>query len=185
MTYEVELKYRVDDLAAFTARVDQLGVAWGEPVEQVDHYFNHPAKDFVQTDEALRLRRVGERNRITYKGPKLDAATKTRREIELPLADGTDSEADWTAMLEALGFRPVAKVTKTRRAAAISWQNQEVELCLDEVQDVGTYVELELVADEQSLDAARACVQSLAAELGLSESERRSYLELLLAGESA
>jgi adenylate cyclase, class 2 len=48
------------------------------------------------------------------------------------------------------------------------------------VDGVGTFVELELSADERTLDAARSCILSLARQLELSGAERRSYLELLL-----
>ena len=69
----------------------ELGATIEPPVVQVDQYFAHPARDFAQTDEALRLRRVGKQNFITYKGSKIDATTKTRREIELPLAPGEEA----------------------------------------------------------------------------------------------
>ena len=47
---------------------------------------------------------------------------------------------------------------------------------------LGSFVELEMVVDENRLDDARTLVASLASDLGLSLGERRSYLELLLAG---
>ena len=88
MHIEVEQKFRATHSAELLARLERMGAVFAEPVVQVDLYFAHPARDFAQTDEALRIRRVGERNFVTYKGPKLDAMTKTRRELELPLADG-------------------------------------------------------------------------------------------------
>jgi adenylate cyclase class 2 len=145
-------------------------------------YFAHPLRDFAQTDEALRLRRKGEANYITYKGPKIDATTKTRREIELPLAPGPGSLASWTALLEAVGFRPAGEVRKSRRKAAVPWQGRQIEVSLDEVEGLGTFVEFELVAEEREVEAARACIQSLARSFGLTQGERRSYLELLMEG---
>ena len=53
---------------------------------------------------------------------------------------------------------------------------------LDEVDDVGTYVELELVVEESERKSATALVGDLAAHLGLTQSERRGYVELLLEG---
>ena len=135
--------------------------------EEIDLYFAHPSRDFAATDEALRLRRKGDANYITYKGPKIDATTKTRREIELPLGPGPESLASWTALLEAVGFRPVGEVRKSRRKAAIPWQGRQVEASLDDVDGVGTFVEFELVAEESEVDAAKACIQSLAQSFGL------------------
>jgi adenylate cyclase, class 2 len=74
----------------------------------------------------------------------------------------------------------VAEVHKRRRALALRWQGHDVEVALDQVERLGTFVELEIVSDQVGLDAARACLASLAAELQLISSERRSYLELLL-----
>ena len=144
-------------------------------------YFAHPARDFAQTDEALRLRRKGGSFFITYKGPKIDAATKTRREIELPLAADEAGFQAWFGLLEALGFTAVGEVRKSRRKAKIAWQGRTVEGSLDEVERLGTFVELELIAEADDLDAARACIASLAQDgSDLAGSERRSYLELLL-----
>ena len=104
--YEVEQKFPVADLEAIRAGLAALGAKVSAPREEVDLYFAHPAQDFAATDEALRLRQKGGSGFITYKGPKIDAATKTRREIELPLGEGPDATAAWRGLLEALGFAP-------------------------------------------------------------------------------
>jgi adenylate cyclase, class 2 len=179
-TYEVELKFPAADLAAVTEKLVELGAAISAAHEEADLYFAHPAKDFARTDEALRLRRKGDKYFITYKGPKIDSTTKTRREIELHLPVADDTMDAWTGLLEALGFSRVAEVRKSRRKAFVQWQGQRIEVSLDKVPPLGTFVELELLADEQGVEAAKACIRSLASELGLSGSERRSYLELLL-----
>jgi predicted adenylyl cyclase CyaB len=82
-------------------------------------------------------------------------------------------------LLEALGFRPVATVRKRRRKAALAWQGQDVEVSLDEVERVGSFVELELGADDAGLPRAERSLASLAQKLQLDGGERRSYLELL------
>jgi adenylate cyclase class 2 len=180
MKIEVEQKFPVEDLSAFQQQLEALGATWlGERVE-ADTYYAHPARDFAQTDEALRIRRVGTSSLLAYKGPKLDPTTKTRRELELPLGSDDRTTADWASLLEVLGFRPVAEVRKNRRKLSVPWQGRQVEASLDEVAEVGTFVELELVTTEADLESAKAVIASLAAQLGLARSERRSYLELLL-----
>lgn len=179
MKYEVEQKFPVADMAAVEAKLAALGASVSGRQSQIDHYYAHPARDFAATDEALRIRRTDRSNYITYKGPKVDQTTKTRREIELPLAMEEGQVAAWEALLEALGFTPVAEVCKHRRKAAVEWQGRRIQAALDEVVELGTFVELELYADEEDLESAKACIASLAAALGLSQSERRSYLELL------
>ncbi|MBI2826923.1 MAG: class IV adenylate cyclase [Planctomycetia bacterium] len=180
MNYEVEQKFRLEDATALEATAAALGAKLGPAVVQADQYFAHPARDFARTDEALRIRSVGEDNRVTYKGPKIDATTKTRRELELVIEPGAQGAARFAELLAALGFVPVATVRKQRRTAIISWQGRQVELAVDCVDRLGHFCELELSADESDVAGARAAVTELAARLGLTEGERRSYLELLL-----
>jgi adenylate cyclase class 2 len=185
--YEVEMKFPVEDTAAIESRLLGLGAASRGTVSQLDRYFNHPCRDFALTDEAVRLRQVGERVELTYKGPRVDAVTKTRLEHSLPLA-ATDAlggpratvEA-WTEVLVALGFRVVAEVAKERTVLSLVRESLDVEIAIDSVAGLGTYVELEVLAAEAGLAVARDGLLGLARELGLAASERRSYLELLLA----
>jgi adenylate cyclase class 2 len=186
MHYEVELKFRCNELERVRGALVALGAASGDAVEQADAYYRHPVRDFARTDEAFRLRRVGVRNVMTYKGPKVDATTKTRYEREAPLADGEEAFRAADDIVRRLGFEPVAEVRKRRQALQLAWHGLPVEAALDEVAGVGSFVELEASVDapdqnSSALDAARGALLELAEQLGLRESERRSYLELLLA----
>jgi adenylate cyclase class IV len=49
------------------------------------------------------------------------------------------------------------------------------------VAGLGDFIELELQASQGEVPLARAVIESLARELGCTNPERRSYLELLLA----
>ncbi|MFI4874209.1 MAG: class IV adenylate cyclase [Blastopirellula sp. JB062] len=180
MKFEVELKFPVDDLRRVETTLANLGAEIEIPVKQSDFYYGHPSRNFAETDEALRIRRVGSRSIITYKGPKIDATTKTRREIEVPLGSGAEGAANIIEMIEALGFSQVAEVTKNRRKANLDFEGQKVEVALDEVKGLGQFVELEIPTEESGVDAARNAINQLAEQLGLSGSERRSYLELIL-----
>jgi adenylate cyclase class 2 len=186
--YEVEMKFPVNDLDALRQRLVALAARFHDPVDQVDLYFAHPSRDFAQTDEALRLRRVGHDAAITWKGPRIGTAAKTRREIELPLEalpvslpGGAPTTIDrWTELLEALGFRRAIEVVKRRLPASVQWQGVEVQIALDTVAGLGDFVELELLAAEGELSLAQERVSSLARRLGCGPQERRSYLEMLL-----
>ena len=183
--FEVEQKFRVAAPAELLAALAGRGVTLGDAELQVDCYYAHPQRDFAATDEALRIRRIDERNFVTYKGPKLDRTTKTRREIDVAFAPGEAAGAQLADLLAALSFQPVTEVRKRRRSGHLPWQGFDVIVTLDDVEQVGLYAELEVVADEAQLDRARACLASLSAELRLDGGERRSYLELLLANRSA
>jgi adenylate cyclase, class 2 len=178
---EIEMKFPVDDFAPIQSRLAEWGAAAGTRRTDVDQYFNAPDRDFARTDEALRVRRIGPSNFVTYKGPKRDAQTKTRTEIEVPLAEGDQAAEDFSRILVHLHYRPVAVVRKKRQLFHLEREGFAVEICLDEVADLGRFAEVEILAPEAALAHARAVLMQVAAALGLSASERRSYLELLLA----
>ncbi|MFM7245699.1 MAG: class IV adenylate cyclase [Planctomycetaceae bacterium] len=205
--YEVEQKYPVADVAELEGRLGAAGAVWHGVLEQVDRYFGHPSRDFAATDEALRLRSTADGVAITWKGPRLDAAAKTRREIELPLTEAAVPAAAgaeaavpvvagaeaavpaspratldrWTDLLESLGFRRVREVAKRRRLATVAWDGVPVEVSLDHVAGLGDFVEFELQADAAGIALAAARVDALARHLGCMHPEPRSYLEMLLA----
>jgi len=177
--YEVEIKLRADH-DVLRHRLDDLGAERVETVRQVDTYFDAPHRDFAQTDEALRIRRehrdddTGER--LTYKGPLIEAESKTREEIETSLTSGDDVRA----ILEALGFEPAATVTKDRER----FQHGEFVVTLDDVAELEAFVEVETeVESEAAVESAREDAYTLLENLGLDPDEqiRTSYLALVLA----
>jgi adenylate cyclase class 2 len=178
---EVEMKFPIRDWTYLVRKLAAWGGQERETVQEQDHYFNAPDRDFARTDEALRLRRVGSSNYLTYKGPKKDPETKTRLEVEVPLAPGHEPAQALTQLLEHLGYRPVALVEKERQVLQVDKGGYSLSVCLDDVKKVGRFVELEILAPDDQVDSARRVLLAAANELGLDTSERRSYLELLLA----
>jgi len=180
MTFEVELKFFLADRDVFMSLLSELDAQCGLPIEQHDCYWQHPSRDFGQTDEALRIRSVGDANLITYKGPLVDDETKTRREIELPIGTGPLNREKCAELFRALGFGEFHTVAKQRLPYRLLWEGREIEVVIDDVVDLGSYVEIEALADEEQLDAARSSILRLADRLGLENSIRKSYLCLLL-----
>jgi adenylate cyclase class 2 len=177
--YEVELKFSLADAEPVIRRLAAFGARSDPSLEQSDVYFSHPSRDFAKTDEALRIRSVGNRHQVTYKGPVVDSQTKTRREIELSIGD-RESRDKFAEVLTLLGFRPVREVRKTRLPHHVIWRDRKFEVALDAVDGLGTFVEVETLASEAEKPAAVDATLAFAAELGLSNPERQSYLCLLL-----
>ena len=178
---EIEQKFARADFARLERRLTEWGAVLSEAHEVADHYFNAPDRDFARTDEAFRLRRIGATNFLTYKGPKQHSDVKMRTELEIPLLPGELAATDMTKLLTHLGYRFVAVVKKQRRQASLQREGFAFTICLDEVEGLGRFAEVEVLAPpERSADAERA-VAALAKELGLTEVEKHSYLGLLLA----
>ncbi|MFW6384018.1 MAG: class IV adenylate cyclase [Halodesulfurarchaeum sp.] len=175
--YEVETKLRAahEDLEE---TLQDRGANRIEAVTQIDVYYGAPHRDFATTDEALRRRterRDGDdRTVLTYKGPRESGAGKVRPEHETVVRD-PDALA---SILEALGFEPAATVTKRRHR----YDLDGVAVTLDEVEELGEFVEVETGVKRSDIDAARDRVTATIAALGLSDATpiQESYLELLL-----
>ncbi|HEY1191666.1 MAG TPA: class IV adenylate cyclase [Gemmata sp.] len=182
---EVEVKYRNADRTAVVATLLNWGAVLAQDRTDVDLYFRAPDRDLKATDEAFRLRRTGAKNCLTYKGPRRDTETKTRPEIEVPLADGDPTAADAERLLAALGYAPVTAVKKKRRVYRFTRDGFELEACFDNVDRVGDFVELEIVAPEAQYEAAKAVLLAAAGELGLTEQEPRSYLTMVLEAQAS
>ena len=177
---EIEQKFAKADIAAIERRLTEWGARRGEEQTEADHYFNAPDRDFAQTDEAFRLRRIGAANLLTYKGPKRPGAVKIRTELEMALRDGDEAAEQMIQLLRHLGYRPVAIVRKHRRLYHLERDGFALTVCLDEVERLGHFAEVEILAPEDQVEAARMVLARIAAALGLTELERRSYLGMLL-----
>ncbi len=143
-----------------------------------DTYYAHPCRDFSETDEALRIRIKRFDGHfealLTYKGPKLDEMSKTRREIEVPITD-PDKHRE---ILKALGFSEVMRVHKTREKYYV---DKGVVITLDEIEGLGRFVEIEKLTDEEAeIPKTVGELREILESLGVERLERRSYLELLL-----
>jgi adenylate cyclase class 2 len=185
MNYEVELKFPLIDTDRLIAALKDLGAKPEAALVQCDRYFAHPSRDFAKTNEAFRIRQSGDQTRLTYKGPLLDATTKTRREVELSLADGKKTADDMAEMLNLLGFKEVRAVRKTRTPYHLQWQGRDMEVTLDDVDGLGWYLEIETLADDSDRAAAQDAILSLAKHWNLENPERRSYLTMILDQEKA
>jgi adenylate cyclase, class 2 len=179
--FEIEQKYRLDEPAEFERRVAALGARYMTERVESDHYFNAPDRDFAATGEAFRIRRSGESNVLTYKGPKdPSVAVKIRPEIELDIAAGEAGANTAIAILRHLGYRPVAVVRKVRKIHQLLRDDFIVTICRDLCDHVGAFAEIEILAETKHRDRAITLIESLANELHLTKPESRSYLRMLL-----
>ena len=174
---EVEVKAKIDNFEDMEKRLNELGALKTKKEFQEDIYFNSPIVDFAESDEALRIRTTRENDDtnifITYKGPKIDKKSKTRKEIEISIEEAQKC----SEIFEALGFKKVRTVRKNRQY--YSYENFEISL--DDIEGLSPYMEIEIaLEDGNDYNDAQNSIFELFAELGITEGfERTSYLELL------
>lgn len=166
---EVEVKARAGP--DILDRIKSIGAKPLAVEHHLDLYFNSPSRDFGKTDEALRIRVKEEGARLTYKGPKLDSQTKSRKEITVQIDDPSALEE----ILQSLGFVKSGVVRKVRRKYSLG----EAVIALDQVEGLGSFVEVEM-AGSGDWSSKKERVMEIISALGLNESIRNSYLELLM-----
>lgn len=175
---EIELKVRLPALGPVREALLEKGARFKGRVREHDIYYNAPHRDFSKTDEALRVRYSDGKAVVTYKGAKIkNLSLKAREELNTAVESGEVTEQ----ILARLGFTKTAEVTKVRENYALG----STTVSLDDVEDLGTFAEIEVIANQQQ-DIARETIEQVKKELGITgEPILASYLELLLSRPSA
>lgn len=178
---EVEIKLPIQDRRKIAADLMALGFRKGSIILETDVYFDRVNEQIRKNGEALRIRQIrnlesGETESvITFKGKKLDRVSMTRQELETEISDAETG----IQILTAIGFSPVSpKVVKKRQ----SYHWNQMTACVDEVQDLGDFLELEIVTgEEERKDAALSDIEAILNRMGfqMSDTTRTSYLSML------
>jgi adenylate cyclase class 2 len=159
MGMEIEKKVKVELLEAIAGRLREAGAEYVGEVAQRDVYLDDEEGSLRKSDRGLRVRveqREGtERVLLTYKGPREKAKFKRRAEIEVEVRDAGLVEKVFGEM----GYGEKLVVEKNREI----WRMGGCLVCLDDVQLLGTFAEIEGPDDE--------AIEEVAARLGLAELE--------------
>lgn len=174
---EVEVKVKVKNREQTEKEIQNLGFQKSSLLKETDTYFDSV---FREKDTALRVRtceNLQEQTKehfLTFKGPKLDQVSMTRKELEMKI----DNAETGKEILAALGYVPVVPVVKTRQL----YRKDQMTLCLDEVKHLGDFMELELlVSEEKERESALEEIVGVLGQLGYKKDEiiRTSYLSML------
>ena len=170
---EIELKVQVDALGPIREQLNKRNAQFSGRIHEHDIYYNAPHRDFGMTAEAMRVRYTNEHAVITYKGAKrAKYGLKAREELNTAVESGDVFEQ----ILVRLGFVKTAEVNKWRE----NYRLGTAAISLDSVDELGTFVEIEVMTDLDGPDATEQ-INTLAKEMGIvGEPILASYLELLL-----
>ena len=173
---EIELKVHVPDLEPVRAALALKNARFRGKSQERDTYYNAPHRNFAKTDEALRVRYSDGKAVVTYKGAKIkNLGLKAREELNTAVESGETFEQ----ILARLGFLKTARVCKQRE----TYELPSATVALDDVEGLGTFVEIEVLANDGG-DAAAETIGRLKNDLGIAgEAILDSYLELILAND--
>ncbi|MFC0530246.1 class IV adenylate cyclase [Phytohabitans kaempferiae] len=158
---EIEVKYRVFDLAALEAALRVRGAVLSRPVHQDDQAYAQQGWRYGMSKLGVafaRLRTQDSRHLFTLKRPVDNEMACLEFETEV---------ADREQMHEAIqqmGFYPTVRIVKTRRTAHLG----DLALCVDEVEHAGTFFEVEkVIGPGQPGRAVQADLHTFAGSLGV------------------
>ncbi|GAA1277324.1 class IV adenylate cyclase [Sphaerisporangium rubeum] len=156
---EVEVKYHVQDRDALLVALKARGIDLSAPVTQDDQAYAPVTWSYGDSKlgvSFVRLRTVDGNHTFTLKRPAENALSCDEYETGV-----ADREQMHSAIL-AMGFRATVRITKVRRTATLP----DLELCVDEVAGLGTFLELErMVSDGVAGDAVQAELAAFVASL--------------------
>ena len=157
MALEIEAKMQVDDHAPIRQRLKRNGAKRLHRHLETNTFIDTVDHALQQHDSGLRIRRARDVDTglvtavITHKGPRQPGLLKIRPETEVKVA----SYEDAVALMEALDYHITLCFEKRRD----SWQLDDCEVELDELPQLGRFVEIE--------GPSEAAIESVRAQLGL------------------
>jgi adenylate cyclase class 2 len=174
---EIEIKLKVANLDDLTQKLAERGCVLSAPVSQHDTIYSRGGtnEEFTSAKEGdiiMRIRRAEGIAEFNLKQQKSSESDNLEYETEIK-----DPEATHQILL-ALGYKPEIEVKKIRRKGKIG----AFEICLDTVEQLGDFVELEkLTDDDANPDVVREELFAVLESLGLSraDEETRGYDTLL------
>ncbi len=168
---EIEIKLKVRDLAALEQKLVELGCVLSAPIHQHDVIYSKDGDTSIWEDMkegmiVVRIRRDDRgaiftlKQQCTHEHDNIECETRVE-----------DGEAMHRALL-LLGFVPEVEVRKVRRKGRLG----EYEICLDRAEELGDFVELEKITDDDA-DAAQVSEELFQEleSLGLSRADQETH----------
>jgi predicted adenylyl cyclase CyaB len=164
---EIEVKLRISSIRPLKERLLALGVKLDkERSLEENTLYDFSCGSLTRKRQALRLRTVGKKTFLTFKGPPLKSRKfKIREEFETEVKNAKQQKK----ILNSLGLIPAFSYKKHRTV----FRKKNLKICLDET-SVGHFIELE---------GKRKEIVQFAKSLGFSKKEfiQQDYIQLIKA----
>jgi len=140
---EIEVKLRARNLNEIEQNLIKRNCILSEPISQYDVIYSLKGSknEFEKASEGdviIRIRHMKDKAQLNLKQQRSSELDNLEYETEIKDYEQVHK------MLETLGWHPVVEVRKIRRKGKLG----EYEVCLDEVEKLGTFVELEKLTDD-------------------------------------
>jgi adenylate cyclase, class 2 len=154
---EIEVKAKLKDRVVVIEKLAALGCRFSDIKTQDDMVWVEKTgslDDFLSNKVFLRIRiQNGEKVIITAKSPKAKQGNESlvKREHEVVVNSADEARN----ILSMLGLQEAVRIVKKRQTA----KYEGYEICMDEIENLGSFIELEKMAEEK--DAAQIQEQML------------------------
>ncbi len=170
---EIEIKLKAKSFGELEQKLKERGCVLSEPISQHDVIYSlkGSTNEFEETKEGdiiIRIRHMKDKAELTLKKQCKFGLDSLEYETEVSNPKSTHE------MLELLNWSPMVEVKKLRRKGKLG----EYEICLDQVEKLGTFIELEkMTSDDANPEEVREELFKELESLGLSrqDEETRGY----------
>lgn len=168
MRKEIEVKARVTDKEKLEQSLQELGCVLSDSIRQEDAvYFHNESKlPFSHSGAGVQILRIRKQNDgkilLTFKESLSGGLDCIEHETEI-----NDPE-EMREILLMIGYEIVVEVKKNRRKAKYG----EYEICLDEVDGLGSFIEVEQITDAEDSELIQKELFDFLMKLGVNEEDR-------------
>ncbi|MBU1293095.1 class IV adenylate cyclase [Patescibacteria group bacterium] len=168
--HEIEIKAAVRNKEGLVNKLAELGCVFSEAITQDDTVYAKNVSsitEFVKNSLFLRIRAQSNGKVIFtvkhHEGRDANDPTGVPVEHELEVSSRDTMEQ----MLMLLDFKEAARVKKTRQKCLY----KEWELCIDEVEGLGTFIEVEQMATFEEAEAIQKNIIDFLLSLGIEQND--------------
>jgi len=140
---EIEIKVKVDSFDKILPKMNAIGCNLTAPIKQQDTIYLPKGIKFgaiPPNTSVLRIRKQKDKTLLTLKQSDYKELVSVERELAISDARIMDD------IIKLTGYYPAVKVIKSRRKSYLN----DVEICLDEVKNLGNFIEVEKISSEPS-----------------------------------
>ena len=150
---EIEVKATFKDKEEIKKKLIELGATEEKKKHQIDEYYNHPSRDTRETKEYIRLRHKPDENKGTF-AYHVNIADGVNKEYEVEV----DNLKTFKEILNGFDFPLLGTINKKRETYKLG----EFIITIDEVKEVGNYIEVEVDGEESEIDGKKQkCIEML------------------------
>jgi len=141
---EIEIKLRVPDLDALEKKLTEAGLVISKEISQHDVvYSQNDPTIFTRMREGIFVMRIRDEDGVS----KITLKQQQTHELDnLEYETNVENREVMHQILLKLGWVPEVEVKKVRKKGTLG----EYEICLDQVEGLGSFVELEKMADDNA-----------------------------------